>query len=171
MEVGASPESNNVSIEDLKDFEVDVKSPKDGRLVHILKNYCLKSTSLDYFHKMCVKAQLDWDWIGKRIILLANQGGIIFPNPWTIKYIMTDLQPGKEEKPRVLKRRKIVGTRLWQLFGRSSEPVSEGYVYSQMKDRGYEQEEVEPVLNDLINEGYIIRPRPGFLRFIEDWRD
>lgn len=170
-EAGVRSEPLNDTTEDLEDFEIDLQSSRDERLFRILKNHCVKSTSLDYLHRMCVKAQLDWGWAGNRIANLASQGGVMFPSPWTIKYIMMDVQSHKKEKSRGFKGRKIVGTKLQQLFGELSEPVSEEYVYSRMKEHGYGREEVEAVLNDLVNEGYVIRPQPGYLRFIGYWRN
>ncbi|MFX0067525.1 MAG: hypothetical protein ACFFA1_00405 [Promethearchaeota archaeon] len=172
-EVEAYSKMDDDSIEDLVDFEIDIAGSKDKRLFQILRNHCTKSTLLGDFYRMCAKAQLDWDWVGKRVGILASQGGVMFPNPWSLKYIMTDIQADKEKekKSKTQHKRREVSARLRELFGRITEAVPEDYVYLQMKDYGFEKDEVEIVLNDLIDEGYIIRPRPGLLRFIEDWKN
>lgn len=159
------------SIESLADFRVDIEDSRDKRLFQILREHCTKSTLLDNFYRMCVKAKLDWDWVGKRVGIFATQGGVMFPNPWSLKYIVMDTQKDKEEKSKPSKRRKEVSDRLRQLFTGTEESVSEDRVYSQMEEYGFGQDEVETVLNDLIDEGYIIRPQTGYLRFIEDWKD
>jgi len=170
-EVEVHSDLHEDSIENLVDFRVDIEDSRDKRLFQILRNHCTKSTLLDDFYRMCVKAQLDWDWVGKRIGIFATQGGVMFPNPWSLRYIVTDIQEDTEEKSKPSKRRKEVSDKLRQLFMGIAESVSEDYVYSQMKEYGFRQDEVETVLNDLIDEGYIIRPQTGYLRFIEDWKN
>ncbi|MFX0096271.1 MAG: hypothetical protein ACFE7E_00755 [Candidatus Hodarchaeota archaeon] len=170
-EVEVHSELHDNSIENLVDFEIDIESSREKRLFQILRNHCVKSTPLGDLYRMCVKAQLEWDWVSKRIGLLASQGGVMFPNPWSLKYIIIDTKADKEEKSKVPKRRKDVGEKLRRLFRRTAEPVSEDFVYLRMKEYGFGQNEVETVLNDLIDGGYIIRPRPGLLRFIEDWKN
>ncbi len=154
-----------INIEELIEKEETISSSRIQRLTLLLRENCIKEpVSFDQIEELCTKYKLDFEWVKERLTQLGKEGSIIFPTPWTVKYIGTAdsgyTAISKVTKPQM--QIKGASKALIKILSQSSEPLSEKEIIQKMEIKGYNPEETKETLKKLHKSGEIIEPRPGF---------
>lgn len=155
-----------VKVEELiEDEGKTVSSSRIQRLTLLLRENCTaEPVSFDRIEELCPKYKLDFDFVKEKLTQLGKEGSIIFPTPWTVRYI-GDADSGytaisRPAKPQV--HVKGASRTLIKILSRSESPLSEEEIVQRMEMRGYNPDETREVLRKLHKSGEIIEPRPGY---------
>ncbi|MEM3586362.1 MAG: DUF1922 domain-containing protein [Candidatus Jordarchaeaceae archaeon] len=154
----------SVKLEELIEEEETVSSSRIQRLTLLLKENCVKEPiSFDQIEELCPKYKLSFEWVKEKLTQLGKEGNIIFPTPWTVKYIGT-MDSGytaisKTTKPQI--QLKGASEALIKILKESKEPLTEKEIIREMENAGYNLEETLETLKKLHRSGEIIEPKPG----------
>ncbi|MGQ9722719.1 MAG: DUF1922 domain-containing protein [Candidatus Jordarchaeum sp.] len=153
-----------IKIQDLIEEEETISSSRVQRLTLLLvENSTREPISFDLIEELCAKYKLDFEWVKERLTQLGKEGNIIFPTPWTVKYIGAAdsgyTAISKSTKPQM--QIKGASKALIKILSQSSEPISEKEIIQKMEIMGYNPEETQQTLKKLHKSGEIIEPRPG----------
>jgi len=155
----------SVKIDELLEEEETISSSRIQRLTLLLRENCIKEPiSFDQIEELCTKYKLDFEWVKERLTQLGKEGNIIFPTPWTVKYIGTAdsgyTAISKTTKPQM--QIKGASKALTKILTQSKEPLTEKEIIQKMEIVGYNAEETQETLKKLHKSGEIIEPRPGY---------
>jgi arsenate reductase-like glutaredoxin family protein len=155
----------SVKIEELIEEEETISSSRIQRLTLLLKENCVKEpASFDQIEELCPKYKLNFEWVKEKLTQLGKEGNIIFPTPWTVKYIGT-MDSGYTAVSRASKAQmqlKGASKALTRILNQSKEPLTEKEIIQEMENAGYNPEETLETLKKLHKSGEIIEPRPGY---------
>ncbi|MEM2143801.1 MAG: DUF1922 domain-containing protein [Candidatus Jordarchaeaceae archaeon] len=159
----------SVKIDELIEEEETISSSRIQRLTLLLKENCVKEPiSFDLIEELCPKYKLNFEWVKEKLTQLGKEGNIIFPTPWTVKYIGTAdsgyTAISKATKPQM--QLKGASKALTKILSHSKEPLSEEEIIQEMETAGYNREETKETLKQLHKSGEIIEPKPGYYRTV-----
>jgi hypothetical protein len=159
----------SIKIEDLTEEEETISSSRTQRLTLLLREHCTKQpASFDQIEELCPKYKLDFEYVKEKLVQLGKEGNIIFPTPWTIKYVgaadsgYTAISKTSNFQTQVKGARRA----LIKLLSESANPISEKEIMQKMETMGYTPEETQETLKKLLKSGEAIEPRPGYYQVI-----
>lgn len=155
----------SIKIDELLEEEETVSSSRMQRLTLLLRENLIKEpVSFNQIEELCQKYKLDFEWVKERLTQLGKEGNLIFPTPWTVKYIGTAdsgyTAISKTTKPQT--QIKEASKALTKILSQSKEPLTENEIIQKMENAGYNPEETQETLKKLHKSGEIIEPRPGY---------
>jgi hypothetical protein len=139
-----------------------VPTAKRGRLLLILEKHAKdQPISLDELEDVARASMLDWTWVEKQLSLLANNGVLIFPRPWTVKLVrLPDSTGTRDVQP------KDVSKEILSLLKQSKDGLDIEYIMRYFGKKGILPKSVELSLEKLMKSGEIYEPRTGNVRTI-----
>lgn len=142
----------SVKIDELTEEEETISSSRIQRLTLLLRENCIKEpVSFDQIEELCQKYKLDFEWVKERLTQLGKEGNIIFPTPWTVKYIGTAdsgyTAISKTTRPQM--QIKGASKALTKILTQSKEPLAEKEIMQKMEIAGYNPEETQETLKKL----------------------
>ncbi len=154
-----------ITIEELIEEEETISSSRNQRLTLLLREKCTNEPiSFDQIEELCPKYKLDFEWVKEKLTQLGKEGNLIFPTPWTVKYVGTAdsgyTAISKANKPQM--QIKGASKALIKILSQSEDPLPEKEIIQKMEIMGYNPEETQETIKKLHKSGEIIEPRPGF---------
>ncbi len=139
-----------------------VPTAKRARLLSILEKHAKdQPLALDKLEGFARESMLDWTWVEKQLNLLANNGVLIFPRPWTVKLVrLADPSEDIDAPP------KDVSQEILNLLKRSKDGLDVEYIMRYFGKKGIRSKSVESSLEKLMKSGEIYEPHTGNVRVI-----
>lgn len=135
---------------------------KRARLLSILEKHAKdQPLSLDRLEDFAQSSMLDWTWVEKQLNLLANNGVLIFPRPWSVRLVrVLDSSEDKDVLP------KDVSQEILNLLKQSKDGLDVEYIMRYFDKKGVLSESVELSLEKLMKSGEIYEPHTGNVKVI-----
>ncbi len=132
---------------------------KSKRLIRLLEeNATDRECSLDRLAGLCPQYHLEWSWVEKQLTKLSNQGMLIFPRPWTVRFIRST-----EDQPKRASESVDVSEDILELLAQLGGKARLERLAEHFEKRGISQDSVEKSLNRLMKSGHLYEPSPGLL--------
>jgi hypothetical protein len=147
---------------DISDGETAPTPPgKRKRFMALLEKEASKAPiSLDRIEELCLKYELDWNWVEGQLESLSNNGTVIFPRPWSVQLVVT------EDKERADDTVKDVTVDILALLSDSSDSIRVVELIKRFEEKGIGETSVVSSLEKLMQRGEIFEPRSGHVRLV-----
>ena len=149
-----------VSAEDISSKDETSNPPgKRKRLMQLLHKEARSTPcSLDRLAELCPDYELDWKWVESQLEGLSNDGTLIFPKPWSVQLVVSDVLTKSEESAMM-----DVTVEILALLQRSEKMLKVTDIISNFGQHGISEKSVETSLEKLMQKGEIFEPKSGYV--------
>ena len=156
--------NETLTVEGISSEGVETAPPgKRKRLLDMLEKEAKeKPCSLDRIAELCGKQRLDWPWVEEQLSMLADNGLLVFPRPWTVQ-----LLPSSESKAEKVTSKTDIRREILTVVRKAGGNCAVKQLFELFAQQGVHQSSVENSLNRLMQSGELFEPKPGVVSLVD----